>query len=109
MGNAEARDEGIILDGSLKDYIGSGACAVCHASLHEKWSKRLKAGFVRYRKDYPGTLPGNWDTIPSEWGDGSVSEENVLIIVGKKRKFAFVDKSWRVIPYEYQIKKKNLE
>jgi hypothetical protein len=34
-----------------------------------------------------------------------IRKDDVFIIVGKKRKVAFVNKNWKVIPYEYHLKK----
>ncbi len=92
------RNEGIIAEAPIDEYAGSKACADCHMDKYEDWSQRLMSSFVRYRKDSPGPLPGDWSASP-------VNEKDIFIIVGKRRKVAFVDKDWKVIPYEYLFKK----
>jgi hypothetical protein len=57
------------------------------------------ASFVSHRRDFGGVFPGNWRNV-------SFSKDDVHIIVGVKRKFAFVDESWKVLPYEYRIGKR---
>lgn len=99
-----ARDEGIIAEAPLGEYVGSKSCEACHAIVYTKWSKRLKADFVRFKKDESGHLPGNWADIPYKDDDDMVNENDVLLLVGRKRKVAFVDDSWTVIPFEYFFK-----
>jgi hypothetical protein len=98
-----AHGEGIPAEAALDKYTGSKACSACHAPVYQKWSKRLKANFVRFRKDEPGPLPGKWGSLPYENSDRTVSQDDVLLLVGKYRKTAFVDSSWTVIPFEYYI------
>jgi len=93
-----ALSEGLHAESPLEEYAGSAACAECHTDIYEKWSKRLKASFVRYRKDIPGDIPGDWENSP-------FSKDKVFLVVGKKRKAAFVDDSWKMLPAEYHLKK----
>ena len=93
------RDEGIIAESSPDMYVGSVNCAECHEEKYDSWARRLKADFVRYREDEPGPLPGDWSVSP-------VREEDVFLVIGRKRKVAFVDRNWKVIPYEYHLKNK---
>jgi len=93
-----ALSEGLPAESSLEEYAGSLACADCHLDIYEKWSKRLKASFVRYRKDIQGVIPGDWESSP-------FPENKVFLVVGKKRKAAFVDDSWVMLPAEYHLKK----
>ena len=54
--------------------------------------------FVRYRSDTSESLPGNWHNSP-------IDENEVFVIIGDKRKVAFADKNWKVFPYQYHFKK----
>jgi hypothetical protein len=91
-----ALSDGLVEEAPLDEYAGSAACAECHAEIYDKWSKRLKASFVRYRKDISGDIPGDWANSP-------LAQDQVFLVVGKKRKAAFVNRSWVMLPYEYHI------
>jgi len=55
------------------------------------------SSFVNYRR--------NLDNLPGKWKQSPFEKKRVFLVVGKKRKNAFVDTNWTVIPYEYRIKK----
>lgn len=93
----QPRDEGITAKAPLSEYSGSNVCGKCHEQQYKHWTQTLKSSFVRYRH-VVGKLPGIWKRSP-------FAKERVFLVVGKKRKIAFVDKYWKVIPYEYRIKK----
>lgn len=95
---AATRDEGIIAEAPLSEYAGSKSCSECHKERYETWAKRLKANFVRYLKDIEDPLPFKWEKSP-------IKKHRVFIVVGKERKFAFVDKKWTVLPYEFRLNK----
>ncbi len=92
-----AEDEGIAAISPISEYSGSDACGECHKQQYKHWSETLMSSFVNYRRNLEN-LPGNWKQSPFE-------KERVFLVVGKKRKNAFVDTNWTVIPYEYRIKK----
>jgi len=92
------REEGIPAEAPLDEYSGSEACATCHQEIYDKWKKRVKSSFVRYRQNMV-------DPIPVDWQNSPIKEEEIFIVVGKRRKMAFVDKNWKVLPYEYKLKK----
>ncbi len=94
----EMRIEGISAQAPLSEYSGSQACAACHQGIYDTWKTRAKGSFVRYRKDIKGEIPVAWQNSP-------IREEDIYVVVGKRRKMAFVDKDWRVIPYEFKLKK----
>jgi len=96
--STQVRNEGIIAEGPTEDYAGSNSCKGCHRGKYEDWSGRLMSNFVRYRSDVSEPLPGNWDNSP-------IREEDVFLIVGVKRKVAFVDNNWKVFPYQYHLGK----
>ncbi|WP_419787098.1 multiheme c-type cytochrome [Pseudodesulfovibrio sp.] len=91
------RDEGIIADEPPQAYAGSDRCAECHAAEYDQWSKTLKARFVRRRKDV-GELPGNWKSGPLQG-----REDESRLVVGLRRKVAFVGSDWRVMGAEYSL------
>jgi hypothetical protein len=53
------RNEGIIAEAIIDEYVGSSDCAECHEDKYDDWSQRLMSSFVRYKKDDPGSLPGD--------------------------------------------------
>ena len=97
--DAQARDEGMTAEAPLDQYTGSGSCRECHEDQYKAWSENLMASFVSYREDFGGALPRNWRNVP-------FSKDDIFLIVGWKRKFTFVDESWKVLPYEYLIDKR---
>ena len=82
----------------LTVYAGSAACQECHAAQYAHWSGETKASFVRLR-DAPGQPAVDWRKSP-------VAREDVRLVVGTKRKLAFVLQDWRVLPHEFKIKKR---
>ena len=94
----QVRDEGITAEASIEHYIGSNACTECHQEKYEDWSGKHMSHFVRYRSDTSESLPGNWHNSP-------INENEVFVIIGDKRKVAFADKNWKVFPYQYHFKK----
>lgn len=96
---AEAnREEGVPAEAPLVDYAGSKACSVCHQDIYNNWKQRVMSSFVRHRKDIEGPIPVDWKNSP-------IQEDEVFIVVGKRRKMAFVDKNWLVLPYEFKLRK----
>lgn len=91
------RDEGIRARLPQAAYAGSNACVPCHADKHARWVKSSKAGFVRLRCELE-SLPGDWTLAPFDADD-------VAVLVGFRRKVAFVDVDWKVFPYEYHLDK----
>jgi hypothetical protein len=94
----QVRDEGITAEIPIEDYIGSNTCAECHQGKYEDWSGKHMSHFVRYRSDTSESLPGNWHNSP-------ITGDDVFLIVGGKNKVAFVDKNWKVFPYQYHLRK----
>ena len=45
------RNEGIIAEAIIDEYVGSKNCAECHMDKYDDWSQRLMASFVKYKKD----------------------------------------------------------
>lgn len=94
----QIRDEGIIAEAPIEDYVGSKACAGCHQGKYEDWSEKHMSHFVRYRRDISEPLQVNWRNSP-------INEDEVFIIIGVQKKAAFADKNWKVFPYQYHFKK----
>ena len=94
----QVRDEGIIAEASIENYVGSNACAECHQGKYDDWSGKHMSHFVRYRSDTSESLPGNWHNSP-------IIGKDVFFIVGDRNKVAFADKNWKVFPYLYHLRK----
>ena len=94
----QIRDEGIIAEAPVEDYVGSKACAECHQGKYEDWSGKYMSHFVRYRSDISESLQGDWSNSP-------INEDEVFIIIGGQGKVAFANKNWKVLPYQYHFKK----
>ncbi|WP_158947305.1 multiheme c-type cytochrome [Pseudodesulfovibrio cashew] len=94
---ASIRNEGVVATAPPETYAGSKACAQCHETQYEQWSKTLKARFVRYRRDLAA--------LPGDWGKSPLRADDVFLVVGLHRKAAFVDTDWRVLPAEYRFDK----
>ncbi len=92
------RDEGIAAEASIKEYIGSNACPECHQGKYDDWSGKHMSNFVRYRGD-------NTESLPVDLGNAPIGADDVFLIVGDKKKMAFVDEHWKVLPYQYHIGK----
>ena len=92
------RDEGIAAEASIGEYIGSDACSECHQGKYDDWSGKRMSNFSRYRGDTTKPLPFNLSNAP-------ISGDEIFLIVGDKKKMAFVDKHWEVFPYQYHIGK----
>ena len=90
------RDEGIAAEAPIKEYLGSNACSECHQGEYDHWSGTHMSNFVRYRADITKSLPINLSDAP-------ISGEEIFLVVGDKKKMAFVDKHWQVFPYQYHI------
>jgi hypothetical protein len=95
---AQFRGEGIAAEAPIEEYIGSNACSECHQGKYDDWSGKHMSRFVRYRGDITGPLPVNLVNSP-------ISGDEVFLVVGDKKKIAFVDKHWQVFPYQYHIRK----
>ena len=91
------REEGIPAEAPLDEYSGSKNCASCHQEIYDNWKNRVKSSFVRYRESMKGSLPIDWQNSP-------IQEKEIFLVVGKRRKMAFIDNNWKVIPYEYKLK-----
>jgi len=90
-------DEGILASGPMDAYAGSGACAPCHEREYGPWSVSIMATFVAFARDL--------ERIPGKWKKAPFDRDDVFLVVGKRRKVAFVDRSWTVIPHEYRLAK----
>jgi hypothetical protein len=92
------RDEGITAEASIKEYIGSNACSECHQGKYDDWSGKHMSHFVRYRGDITESIPVNLSNAP-------INGDEIFLIVGDKKKMAFVDKHSEVFPFQYHIGK----
>jgi len=99
-----ARDEGITAEASAEHYTGSYACKNCHQKKYEDWSGKLMSNFVYYSNDIPESLSINWDKLQTKEEPHLNITDEVLLMVGVKRKLAFVGKDWKVFPYQYNLK-----
>ncbi|MBG0775746.1 MAG: hypothetical protein H0S85_04850 [Desulfovibrionaceae bacterium] len=99
-----ARDEGMFAAAPQADYAGSAACRDCHEREYAHWSGGTKARFVR-RADAPpppGDPSGDvWRDI--DWTRAPVDRERVLLVVGLRRRLAFVARGWTVFGQEYRL------
>lgn len=93
------RDEGIKAEAPLRDYAGSSACRECHTEKYDNWSRQHMSDFVRYRKDVT-------HRVASDREDSPVPGDEVFLLVGSRKKMAFVDSDWKVFPYQYHLRKK---
>ena len=79
---------------------------LCRKKFHNNNSSKKQdinelinmSSFVRYRQNIKGPITVDWRNSP-------IREEDILLVVGKRRKMAFVDKNWNILPYEYKFKK----
>lgn len=89
------RDEGIRASSPQAAYAGTASCAPCHGEKYDHWTTTVMSSFVRLRSE-AAPLPGDWSSAP-------VDSDAVGVVVGGRRKIAYVDSSWKVLPYEYRI------
>lgn len=92
------RNEGIAAEASIEEYVGSSACSACHRGKFDDWSGKHMSRFVRYRYDINRPLPFNLGNAP-------IRGDEIFLVVGDKNKMAFIDRHWKVFPYQYHIKK----
>ena len=94
-------DEGIYDEGAPGDYAGSAACATCHTGEFNHWRNTVMSRFVRERPNPASPLPGNWRSSP-------IADENgrVRLVIGERKNVAFVTDDWRILPYQYHLKKR---
>lgn len=96
-----SRDEGVWAEANISDYSGSHACRICHKAHYKHWQSTIMSRFVRDRDAVPSPLPGNWNASPIRG-----SKDQVRVVIGMRKKVAFVTDNWRILPYQYHFKKK---
>ncbi len=87
-------------------YVGSGACKSCHASIYDRWIKTTMANVVRDPRQHPNAI------IP----DFSKSDplvkftpEEIALVYGsrwKQRYFTRISDDYYVLPAQWDVKNK---
>ena len=86
-------------------YVGSKACAQCHAEIYEHWRKTPMANIVRDPREHPEAIVGNLAT-------NSVSKfpvQQVALVYGslwKQRYFTKIGDDYFPLPVQWEIANK---
>ena len=84
-------------------YVGSAACAKCHATLYERWKKTPMANVVRDPREHPDAIIPDLKTNPF----GRFSTEQVALVYGsiwKQRYLTKIGDSYYPLPAQWDIR-----
>lgn len=88
---------------SSAHYVGSQACAKCHADIYDRWKKTPMANVVRDPRQHPGAIIPNLATNTV----AMFSREQVAFVYGslwKQRYFTRVGDDYYPLPAQWEIK-----
>jgi predicted CXXCH cytochrome family protein len=84
-------------------YVGSQACAKCHADIYERWQKTPMANIVRDPRQHPDAIIPDLSTN----NVSKVSREQVAFVYGslwKQRYFTKIGDDYYPLPVQWEIK-----